>query len=109
MIQGYTVIVTNQLHIALSFFAGVLPSLVTVVDNEAEKGMINAMIINVVLSKRILIFHGPLVHYQQFYIYSKLQSMNAQCFSWGTLLESDYPNLTDLQDRFSLMTQQPAE
>lgn len=54
-----------------------------VVDNEADRGYTNAMIILVPASRRVLIYHGPCVHKMQFEVYQRLEQLGATCYSWG--------------------------
>lgn len=81
--------------------------MILIVDNEAESGVTNCMTINVILSKRVLIFHGPKVCVDQFAIYAKLEALGAICHTWGTLMESDYPNIVDMQDHCTNIIRHP--
>lgn len=75
-----------------------------VVDNEAEYGYTNAMIIYEPTSRRVLLFHGPTVYMDQFHVYERLERLGATCYSWGYQLESEYPNLVDIQERHALLS-----
>lgn len=66
------------------------------VDNEADCGLINAMIIKPFGLKTVLIFHGPRVHIDQFTVYTYLYTCQATCYAWSTNFEADYPRLYDL-------------
>lgn len=101
------VVVTNILQAALDFFSGYQPRLHLVVDNEADRGYTNALIIYVPQARRVLIFHGPRVHIQQFDVYERLERLGATCYAWGTALEADYPNLVDIQSRHALLNKTP--
>jgi len=99
--------VTTDLQIALDFFSGYQPQIHCVVDNEADLGYTNALIISIPHTRRILLFHGPTVYYEQFYVYERLDKLGATCYSWGTQLEADYPNLVDIQSRHALLNKTP--
>jgi hypothetical protein len=62
VIDNNEVIVTNKLQSALDFLSGYQPRLHVVVDNEADRGYTNALIIYIPQAKRVLLFHGPKVH-----------------------------------------------
>lgn len=103
IVDANHVVVTSSVQTALDFLSGYQPRLNVVVDNEADRGYTNALIIYVPQARRVLIFHGPKVHADQFFMYERLERLGATCYAWGSLLEADYPNLVDIQDRHALL------
>jgi hypothetical protein len=103
-VDNNLVIVTNILQAALDFFSGYQPRLHVVVDNEADRGYTNALTIFIPQARKVLLFHGPRVHMDQFHVYERLERLGATCYSWGSNMEADYPNLVDIQARRALLS-----
>lgn len=99
-IYEYSVLVTTSLRETLKFLANANVQHYFV-DNEADCGYINAMIIKGATSREVLLFHGPSVYLDQWEVYKKLESINATCYAWSLSFESYYPNVVDLQDDFA--------
>jgi len=97
------VTITTETQVALDFFSGYQPRLHCVVDNEADRGYTNALIISIPRTRRVLLFHGPTVHKDQFFVYERLDKLGATCYCWGNQLEADYPNIVDIQHRHALL------
>ncbi len=47
------------------------------------------------------------MYQEQFFVYERLERLGATCYSWGSQLEADYPNLVDIQHRYALLAQTP--
>lgn len=92
--------VTNVLANAVSFITDSQVS-TFFVDNEAHNGHVNAMTIHPLGSSVTLLFFGPHVNAEQFHIYSVLADLQCTCYSWATTFELHYPNLVDLQLKFT--------
>jgi len=100
---GYHVTVTNEIDQAIMFVHNNVIGPV-VVDNEADRGLINAMIIQPLTGRTVLLYHGPEVYYRQFDVYAKLDSQATMCIAWGDNFEIDYPRLRNVQKEFNLIS-----
>lgn len=73
-------------------------------DNEANNGKINCMILLPLNSRKVMVYHGHNVQVDQFQIYRRLTSTEAKCYAWSTCFEKRYPNVTDLQGRYQVQS-----
>lgn len=48
-----------------------------------------------------IIFYGPKVHIHEFDVYKILRDKNSICVCWDRSLETNYPNILDLQKRYA--------